>query len=121
MQKSGPRSDAQFAAFGSNTRQTPPGFQKVASESRPGEFSYQDSASGQKYQTKEIAWQSHYAPILQSEQAQQLLREQSLRSTPSPEALPMTKASDLSSDFYPCAHVAFQPANAATPAHHQVS
>lgn len=131
MQKAMPRSDVQIAPFGRNTRQMPPGFQKVASESRPGEFSYQDSASGQKYQTKELAWQNYYAAILQSEQAQQLLRQQSLRSTPSPEAVAaerlaaeklmpaslqpaptmsltptpaMKQAPDLSSAFYAGAH-----------------
>lgn len=133
MQKSMPRSDVQIAPFGRNTRQMPPGFQKVSSESRPGQFSYQDSSSGQKYQTKELAWQNYYAAILKSEQAQQLLRQQSLRATPSPEASaaerlaaeklkppslqaaptmslgptpPRAKAqaSDLSSDFYAGAH-----------------
>jgi len=157
MQKSMPRSDVQIAAFGRNTRQMPPGFQKVASEYRPGEFSYQDSTSLQKYQTKELAWQNYYAAILLAEQAQELLRGASLRSTPSPEAVAaerlaaqklmpaslqpaptmslapapqMAKASDLSSEFYAGAHgqdpvlahtAAFQPANAATPAHHQMS
>jgi len=45
------------------------------SESRPGQFSYQDSSSGQKYQTKELAWQNYCASILQSEQAQALLAQ----------------------------------------------
>merc|ERR1719217_946656 len=83
MQKSMPRSDVQIAPFGRNTRQMPPGFQKVASESRPGQFSYQDSSSGQKYQTKELAWQNYYAAILKSEQAQNLLKQQAL--TPQPQ------------------------------------
>jgi len=160
MQKSMPRSDVQLAVFGRNTRQMPPGFQKVGSQSRPGQFSYEDSSSGQKYQTKELAWQNYYAAILKSEQAQNLLKQASLRSTPSPEAAaaeriaaekmkpaslhglqpaptmslaaspPGAKASDLSSDFYAGAHgpdpvlaqtAAFQPANAATPAHHNAS
>merc|ERR1719421_1529441 len=86
MQKTMPRSDVQLANFGRNTRQMPPGFQKVASQSRAGEFSYLDSSNGQKYQTKELAWQNYYANILKSEQAQQLLKQQSLRATPSPEA-----------------------------------
>jgi hypothetical protein len=82
MQKSMPRSDVQLATFGQNTRQMPPKFQKVASESRPGQFSYQDSETGQKYQTKELAWENYYATILKSEQAQQLLRQQSLTGQP---------------------------------------
>lgn len=84
LQKSMPRSDVQLAVFGRNTRQMPNNFQKVASESRPGQFSYQDSASGQKYQTKELAWQNYYQAILKSEQAQQLLRQQSLTAQPQP-------------------------------------
>lgn len=79
MQKSMPRSDVQLATFGRNTRQMPPGFQKVASESRPGQFSYQDSSTGTKYQTKDLAWQNYYANILKTEQAQQLLKQQSLK------------------------------------------
>merc|ERR1719478_190686 len=90
MQKSMPRSDVQLAIFGSNTRQMPPNFQKVASESRPGQFSYQDSASGQKYQTKELAWQNYYQGILKSEPAQQLLKQQSL--TPQPQVQPLAQA-----------------------------
>lgn len=77
-----PRSDVQLAIFGTNTRQMPNNFQKVASESRPGQFSYQDMASGQKYQTKELAWQNYYQAILKSEQAQQLLRQSSLTAQP---------------------------------------
>merc|ERR1719421_2808671 len=75
MQKSMPRSDVQLAPFGRNTRQMPPGFQKVASESRPGEFSYQDTSTMTKYQTKEFAWQSYYLKVLKCEQAQQLLAQ----------------------------------------------
>jgi len=92
MQKSMPRSDVQLAIFGRNTRQMPPNFQKVASESRPGQFSYQDSASGHKYQTKELAWQNYYQSILKSEQAQQLLRQQSLTPQPQPQAQPAAQA-----------------------------
>jgi len=76
MQKSMPRSDVQLAPFGRNTRQMPYGFQKVASESRPGEFSYQDTSTMTKYQTKEFAWQSYYLKILKCEQAQLLLAQQ---------------------------------------------
>merc|ERR1719247_2539971 len=86
MQKSMPRSDVQLAVFGRNTRQMPPGFQKVASQSRPGQHSYEDSSSGQKYQTKELAWQNYYAALLKSEQAQSLLKQSSLRPSPSPQA-----------------------------------
>jgi len=78
LQKSQPRSDVQLATFGKNTRQMPPNFQKVASESRPGQFSYQDSESGQKYQTKELAWENYYVVILKCEQAQTLLKQQCL-------------------------------------------
>lgn len=78
LQKSMPRSDMQLAVFGRNTRQMPPNFTKVASQSRPGQFSYQDSASGQKYETKELAWQNYYQAILKSEQAQNLLRQAAL-------------------------------------------
>merc|ERR1711924_408184 len=78
MQKQMPRGDVQLAPFGRNTRQMPPGFEKVASQSRPGEFSYMDSSSGTKYQTKELAWQNYYQAVLKSEQAQNLLRQQSL-------------------------------------------
>lgn len=91
LQKSMPRSDVQLAIFGSNTRQMPNNFQKVASESRPGEFSYQDSASGQKYQTKELAWQNYYQVILKSEQAQQLLRQSSLTAQPQPMPQPQAQ------------------------------
>jgi len=116
MQKSMPRSDVQIAPFGRNTRQMPPGFQKQASESRPGEFSYADPESGQKYQTKELAWQNYYAAILKSEQAQ-LLRQQAL-TAPSQEATaqrgsqraPTMVGGELAQT------AAFQPANAATPA-----
>jgi len=76
MQKTMPKSDVQLAHFGRNTRQMPPGFQKVASESRPGEFSYQDTSTMTKYQTKEFAWQSYYEKVLKCEQAQQLLAQQ---------------------------------------------
>jgi len=86
MQKSMPRSDVQLANFGRNTRQMPPGFQKVASQSRAGEFSYLDSSNGQKYQTKELAWQNYYANILKSEQAQNLLKQQSLLAPPGQQA-----------------------------------
>jgi len=64
MEKTMPRSDSQLATFGRNTRLMPPNFQKVASESRPGQFSYQDAASGAKYQTKELAWQNYYGATL---------------------------------------------------------
>jgi len=76
LQKSMTRSDVQLAPFGRNTRQMPPGFQKVASESRPGDFSYQDTSTMSKYQTKEFAWQSYYLKVLKCEQAQQLLAQQ---------------------------------------------
>jgi hypothetical protein len=76
MQKSMPRSDMQLAPFGRNTRQMPPGFQKVESASRPGEFSYQDTNTMTKYQTKEFAWQCYYQKVLKCEQAQQLLAQQ---------------------------------------------
>jgi len=94
MQKSMPRSDVQLATFGRNTRQMPPNFQKVGSESRPGQFSYQDSATGQKYQTKELAWENYYRDILKSEQAQQLLRQQSLTGQPPAQTAPAHVASD---------------------------
>lgn len=92
LQKSMPRSDVQLAVFGKNTRMMPPNFQKVASESRPGQFAYQDSASGQKYQTKEFAWQKYYEGILKSEQAQQLLKQQSLVAQPLPQMQPQLQS-----------------------------
>jgi hypothetical protein len=123
MQKSMPRSDMQLATFGRNTRQMPPNFQKVASESRPGQFSYQDSASGTKYQTKELAWQNYYLKVLKCEQAQQLLAQQQQQPPqPQPQAQappaadlqrpptmqlappPAPKADGLSSNFYAGAH-----------------
>merc|ERR1711892_65271 len=64
MQMTMPRDCTQISAFGTNTRHMPPGFHKVASQSRPGEVSYQDSASGLKYQTNELAWQNYYGAIL---------------------------------------------------------
>jgi len=73
LQKTMPRRDSQLATFGRNTRLMPPNFQKVASESRPGEFSYQDSESRAKYQTKELAWQQYFAAIFKCGHAQQLL------------------------------------------------
>lgn len=74
LQKSMPRSDAHLAFVGRNTRLMPPNFQKVSSESRPGQFSYQDTETGAKYATKELAWENHYIKILQCEQAQDLLK-----------------------------------------------
>jgi hypothetical protein len=74
LQKSMPRTEPQLATFGRNTRLLPPNFQKVTSQSRPGQFSYQDSESGAKYQTNELAWENYYDAILSCEQAMQLLR-----------------------------------------------
>merc|ERR1719453_2269848 len=150
MQKSMPRSDVQIAAFGKNTRQMPPNFTKVASESRPGEFSYKDTTTGTKYQTKELAWENYYNATLKCEQAQQLLQQQSLNPPKPAQAEKLQPASlkppptmslgglaaipsncaSLSSDVHAGAHgpdpclaqtSAFQPANQPTPAHHHVS
>lgn len=66
LQKTMPRSDVQVAPFGRNTRLMPPDFQKVASESRPGQFSYQDTTTGVKYQTKELAWQNYFIRALKA-------------------------------------------------------
>lgn len=116
MQKSMPRSDMQLAPFGRNTRQMPPGFQKVASESRPGEFSYQDTSTMTKYQTKEFAWQSYYLKVLKCEQAQQLLAQgggapqsqpQAMKPAPTmslanqaPSHAPQQKVESLSPELY---------------------
>jgi len=66
LQKTMPRSDVQVAPFGRNTKLMPPDFQKVASESRPGQFSYQDTTTGVKYQTKELAWQNYFIKALKA-------------------------------------------------------
>jgi len=117
LQKSMPRSDVQLATFGRNTRQMPPGFQKVASESRPGQFSYMDSATGTKYMNKELAWENYYAKILKCEQAQQLLKQQPLKSE-APVAQPTAQASAELADVAACAErlaAALKPALQAAP------
>jgi len=58
------RSDLQIAVFGSNLMELPPGFRQVPSQSRPGDVTYLDTASGMKFQGLELAWRHQLEKML---------------------------------------------------------
>merc|ERR1711939_483664 len=66
-QKSLYRSDAQqLMPLGTNLGgELPPGFSLKPSQSRPGQSVYQDLTTGVKYQTLELAWQTHFQRLLE--------------------------------------------------------
>jgi len=61
------RSDAYLDVVGARTTgEVPPGFQTIASRSRPGQLVYLDTTTSKKYSTVELAWQLHFERLLQS-------------------------------------------------------
>lgn len=66
-QKSLYRSDCQhLSPLGANLGgELPPGFSLKPSQSRPGQSVYQDLTTGMKYQTAELAWQTHFQRLLE--------------------------------------------------------
>jgi hypothetical protein len=65
------RTDAYLAALGAHTAETPPGFEVLPSQSRPGQSVYYDTVSQKKYSTIELAWQLHFERLLKSTPASQ--------------------------------------------------
>jgi len=66
-QKSLYRNDVQMLApLGANLEgELPPGFVVKPSQSRPGQNVFLDQTSGMKYQTAELAWQTHFQRLLE--------------------------------------------------------
>lgn len=65
-QKSLYRNDQQLAPLGTNLKgELPPGFCVKPSQSRPGQSVFQDLSTGMKYQTVELAWQTHFQRLLE--------------------------------------------------------
>lgn len=65
-QKSLYRSDQQLAPLATHLRgELPPGFSLKPSQSRPGQHVFMDMTTGTKYQTVELAWQTHFQRLLE--------------------------------------------------------
>merc|ERR1719247_1893046 len=64
------RADSHIAPLGTNCEgQLPPGFQKRASMSRPGQCVLLDATNGLKYETAELAWAAHFQRWLECQAA----------------------------------------------------
>lgn len=65
QQKLAQRGDPELAAFGTHTScAAPPGFERVPSRSRPGQYALLDRATGQKFASEELAWGSFLEQLL---------------------------------------------------------
>jgi hypothetical protein len=119
-QKSLYRNDAQqLAPLGTHlVEELPPGFCLKPSQSRPGQNVFQDLTTGTKYQTVELAWQTHFQrllerPALGMETVCHLPNAQSLIA-PSPQVQPglVHASSNISTPVQHCTSADQEHANA---------